>query len=273
MTEAPSITDDEDAVEGLKRLGLSTYEAQVFVALQKLETGTASEIADVSDVPRSQVYGATEGLEDRGLIEIQQGTPTRYRPVDVDVAHDQLLASLEATGTAAFEYIEAVRGARADEGEQSEAIWTVQGRSNVAGRCVSLIGDASTSIVYAVDEPRYLEESIRGALEAATSGAIQVSVVSADDDVLDVAGNRLGEETTFRVPPAMDLEVSTGRVLLVDDATILMSLPPSDPLPHLDDETAFWSRDSGFATLLAAILREWFGEATIERFDETDRPP
>ena len=46
----------------LERLGLSTYEAGVFVALEKLGRGTAREIAEATDVPRSQVYGAAEHI-------------------------------------------------------------------------------------------------------------------------------------------------------------------------------------------------------------------
>ncbi|PSP27801.1 hypothetical protein BRC65_04050 [Halobacteriales archaeon QH_2_65_14] len=57
--------NDSEAVDGLKRLGLTTYEARVFLGLQKLGSGTANEVSDVVDVPRSQVYGAAEDLETR----------------------------------------------------------------------------------------------------------------------------------------------------------------------------------------------------------------
>ncbi|MUV88736.1 hypothetical protein GJ629_01590 [Halapricum sp. CBA1109] len=90
--------DDEDAIEGLTRLGLTTYEARVFLALQKLDTGTASEVAEVSEVPRSQVYGTADDLEQRGLIEIQETRPAVYRPVDPDTAEQRLLEQLESTG-------------------------------------------------------------------------------------------------------------------------------------------------------------------------------
>lgn len=57
--------DDEAAIDGLNRLGLTAYESQVFLGLQKLASGTVS---DVVDVPRSQVYGAAETLEG-GLVD------------------------------------------------------------------------------------------------------------------------------------------------------------------------------------------------------------
>ncbi|HET7324565.1 MAG TPA: helix-turn-helix domain-containing protein, partial [Halococcus sp.] len=61
------MTEKDDAIAALKRLGLSSYEAQVFVALQRISRGSARDIDRVTDVPRSQVYGAAEQLEERGL--------------------------------------------------------------------------------------------------------------------------------------------------------------------------------------------------------------
>ncbi len=57
--------DESDAIEALEELGLSNYEAKVFVALQRLGTGTARDIHQATDVPRSQVYGAAESLQEQ----------------------------------------------------------------------------------------------------------------------------------------------------------------------------------------------------------------
>ena len=48
-------------------------------------------------MPRSQVYGAAERLEERGLVETQQSTPTQYRPVSLGRARSRLLDELERT--------------------------------------------------------------------------------------------------------------------------------------------------------------------------------
>jgi sugar-specific transcriptional regulator TrmB len=256
------IEDDDEAVEALKRFGLSTYEARAFVALQKLEAGSASEIAEIADVPRSQVYGATDELEERGLIDVQQGTPTRYRPVDIDDARDRLYEKLRDTGDAAFAYLEAVRGERASEATGGEAIWTVEGRGDVAARCGSLIGDADSEVVYATGDPGALDE-VRDALAAAVARDVSVTVVSAERPVLEaIAEATEGVETRF-IPDDRDPGMSTGRVLLVDRDTVLLSVGPAGLVPRVSAETAFWSSTTGFARLLAAIIREWFqGVAT-----------
>ncbi|MFB6295313.1 MAG: TrmB family transcriptional regulator [Halobacteriales archaeon] len=258
----PSVTGEEAAVEALKRLGLSTYAARAFVALQRLESGSASEVAEIADVPRSQVYGAAEELEERGLIDVQQGTPTRYRPVDVAEARERLYEEIRREGDAAFAYVESVRGEHASEEEQGEAIWTVGGGETIATRVATLVGDAGADALYGVDDPERLEDPVLDALRAAIDRGVDVTVVSAEAAVLEAAREAIDGVETGSVPREMDPEIGTGRVLLVDDDTLLMSVLPTEVMPHLDAETAFWSSETGFATLLVAILREWFGGVT-----------
>jgi sugar-specific transcriptional regulator TrmB len=261
MTEMPAREDD--AVEALKRFGLSTYEARVFVALQKLEVGSASEIAEITDVPRSQVYGATDELEARGLIDVQQGTPTRYRPVGIEEARERLYEGLRATGDAAFAYIEGVRGEHADREERGEAIWTVEGAENVVARCASLVGDADADILYATGDPGALGP-LGDAFRRALDRGVSVTVASAEQPVLDAAHEAIDGVDTRAVPQDRDPGVSTGRVLLADRDTVLLSVRPTEAMPHVSEETAFWSTETGFAMLLVAILREWFGDVGAE---------
>ncbi len=263
MTDAAPIEDEDAAVRALKKFGLSTYEARVFVALQKLEAGSASEVSEVTDVPRSQVYGAADELEARGLVDVQQGTPTRYRPVDTDEAKGRLYEGLRATGDAAFAYIDDVQGEHASEEEQGESIWTVEGRGNIVTRCESLVGDADSEIVYATGDPDALVD-VLDTLGDALERGVSVTVVSAEETVLAAAADAIDGVSTRSIPEDRNPGVSAGRVLLVDRDTILLSVTPRGLVPRVSDETAFWSSATGFATLLVAIVREWFGGVAVD---------
>ena len=50
----------------LQELGLREYEARCFVGLSRLPTGTAREISEVTEVPRTRVYEATRVLAAEG---------------------------------------------------------------------------------------------------------------------------------------------------------------------------------------------------------------
>lgn len=247
--------DDETAIDGLKRLGLTTYEARVFIALQKLGTGAASEISDVADVPRSQVYGAADGLESRGLVEIQQSTPTIYRPVPLDQARSHLLEQLERTGTETFDYLDSIRET-ADQTERSESIWILRGGDSINSRAADLADQATQRVLYAVDEPSALSSAVLSSFESAAERGITIVLASADDAVLEVAPD---EEwlVTFEVPPDRDLDVNIARLLLVDDQTMLLSTLSSNGHHGTVEEVAFWTSDNAFAEVLGELAEAW----------------
>ncbi|QSG07016.1 TrmB family transcriptional regulator [Halapricum desulfuricans] len=246
--------NEESTVEALTRLGLTTYEARVFVALQRLGTGTASDIAEITAVPRSQVYGAADDLQDRGLLDVQQTRPTVYRPVSPEEAERRLLSQLESVGQEAFGYLEEIRGSADSDDERSEAIWTVQGRANVRDRVVDLIGDADDRIVYGTPRPELLEDEVLAALTEAAETGVDVTVVSDESSVLESVPAD-GPIRTVPQPADRQPEVSTARILLADGGTLLMSVV-SAAVEDDDQETAFWSAGTAFATVLVTLSEE-----------------
>lgn len=49
------VTEGNESIELLQQLGLKEYEARAFVALTRVEAGTAKDIAELSEVPRTRV--------------------------------------------------------------------------------------------------------------------------------------------------------------------------------------------------------------------------
>lgn len=246
--------DDAEATTALTELGLSTYAARTFVGLQKIGVASASEIAEVSGVPRSQVYGATDDLEGLGLVDVQEGSPRRYRPVDIDEARSLLYERLRSTVEGAFDYLERVRGQRTPD-ENREAIWTTEGRENVTARLASLVASADTEVLFATGDPVLLSERVAALLADAAETGIDVTVASADEAVR-VAARDAGLSVLAVEDAAPD--ISVGRVLLVDSDTVLLSVQPTAEMPGVGDESAFWSERTGFARVLAAIIRQNF---------------
>lgn len=245
---------DADATEALTELGLSAYAARTFVGLQKLGVSTASDVADVTDVPRSQVYGAMDELEELGLVDVQKGSPKRYRPVGVKEAEELFYDRLKSTADDAFSYLEEVRGERA-EGDSREAIWTTEGSENITARVTTLAASAEGELLYATGEPDLVGD-VADALEAAVADGVHVTVASADKRVREAAAAAGLDATAVMGVEGNDLSV--GRVLLVDDDTVLLSVLPGADITDRGSESAFWSDGTGFATLLSGLVRERF---------------
>jgi sugar-specific transcriptional regulator TrmB len=95
MTAEPDNGAHEEAVERLTELGLGLYAARTFVALTALSGGTAAEVSQTAEVPRTRVYDAVAELSERNLVHVDDSTPKEFTPVGVDNATDSLLHEYE----------------------------------------------------------------------------------------------------------------------------------------------------------------------------------
>ena len=246
--------DDTDAVNTLTRFGLTTYEARVFLALQKLGSGTASDVADVTDVPRSQVYGAADQLGERGLVEHLQTRPTVYEPVDIDTAETRLLEQFESAGRELFGYLDSVQGSGGDGGEVSEALWTIRGRDNITERIAELIADADHRVLYGAGSHSRYDDVIRDAMQTAVANDITPMVLSTSENFLDAAEN--DRVHTMHEPPG-HIPPSASRVLMVDNDTLLLGMLDNRNTDE-EQEIALWSAKTSSAGLLMQLIVELF---------------
>ncbi|WP_231754670.1 TrmB family transcriptional regulator [Halapricum sp. CBA1109] len=69
----------EECVDVLQSFELTEYESKCFVALSRIGHGTAKEVSEVADIPQARVYDCMDALADRGLVDVQQSKPRRFR--------------------------------------------------------------------------------------------------------------------------------------------------------------------------------------------------
>jgi sugar-specific transcriptional regulator TrmB len=67
-----------ETLDALKRMGLTDYETRTYLSLNSIITGTASEISQVSQVPRPKVYNVLKSLAKKEFIEIGNGKPLKF---------------------------------------------------------------------------------------------------------------------------------------------------------------------------------------------------
>lgn len=69
-------------IRNLERLGLTENEAKAYVGLVSLREATASEVHQLTSVPRAKIYEILKMLAKKGYLEVRQGSPTYFRAVD-----------------------------------------------------------------------------------------------------------------------------------------------------------------------------------------------
>jgi sugar-specific transcriptional regulator TrmB len=244
--------DGGEVAEAMQRLGFGTNEAKVLVGLHGLGTATAREVSEATDVSRPQVYNAADALESRGLVNVQHASPRQFQPVTPDETASLLSRRFERDLELVTERLEDAASRREGPSEEREDIWTVRGQEAVSERVTQLVRDAKERIVFGVEDQDLLSDAFREVLLARAADGIEVTVVSqlaavreqfADDEGIDVLA-----------PPPNDDQDHTGRVLLVDDETVLHSVLGEEALPGVTRETAYWSSGSGFASTLVAMI-------------------
>jgi sugar-specific transcriptional regulator TrmB len=246
--EPTRIMSEREAVESLQTLGLSGYEARVFVALQQLGGGTAQAVSERSEVPRSQVYGAADDLAERGLIEVDESSPKAYRPVDLATARDLLMERLEGETARAFETLESIRASDPDPATD-QGVSTLRGRGPIDDRIATLVGTADHTVVLVAPTADALTPAIRSALRETAVAGVDVTVLTADRALPE----RFADDDIEVVVMSEDNPADfAGRALMVDDGTVLLAAETRDePV----DEEAMWTGDSSIGRILAEFMQ------------------
>ncbi|WP_136718379.1 TrmB family transcriptional regulator [Halorientalis salina] len=255
MNDDPTEDPRSAALEQLERFGLSGYAARTFVALASLGSGTARDVSQVSEVPRTQVYDAIDELHDRGLVDILQSSPKEFWAISADTASRTFKNELHRrTGIlrTALNELEPV-----EHRVEQRGIWTVDGQRAVTERIIEFFGNAEEEIVYKTSEDLLTDDLIDGLSEAAERGvSIELGGVSAA--VQERIRDEIPEATMSESPSAWS-DMSAGRLLLIDGRKTLVSalVDESDASPsNPRSETAIWGE--GETNSLVVVLNAIF---------------
>ncbi len=238
------------AVDSLESLGLREYEAKCFVALAQLAEGTAKEVSKVAGVPRSRVYDSLEKLQDRGLVDVRESNPRRYRGVPVETAIRTLQNEFEDHLDTASDNLSKIQ-VSPQEGDNE--FWTVSGAENVTERGNDLIESADREVLVVLPESDSVADRSLGWVRRALDGGVTTFVdASSADQKRDVETSTPGAQVF--VSERSEATEGPGRTLLVDGRSVLLSTVDR-PRPTAEGETAVVS-DGGVGSRIAALVEE-----------------
>lgn len=87
--------DNVDIEKVFEELGLSLYQAKVLAALIQYGEAKASDISQLSGVPRAKVYSVLDQLVDLGLVDKKPGRPVKYKPKSPEDIVERLKYNIE----------------------------------------------------------------------------------------------------------------------------------------------------------------------------------
>jgi len=200
-----------DVTAQLQQLGFSEYEARAYVALLRQSPQNGYELAKNSGLPRANVYGVLEKLEERGaVVRLETTNSVRYVPISPEELLQRLETrfkeSLSETHTSLKEVAQATA---------YEDVWSVHGYPAMLEHARSLLESARTSILIAVEPPE--SQALKDSLEMAASRGVKI-VTLCLEACLAECGNCRGAIFRYHVEPLLE---SRWLVLLADSQEML----------------------------------------------------
>lgn len=253
-------------IDSLKNLGLTEYEAKVFVALNRYGSGTATDLHMFSGIPRPAVYGVLKKLAERGLIEVQHTKPMRYKCICPQEAIEKIKKDFEQETELALEKLEEVYSSEENE-IQEEVVWTINGLKNVTDRIIQVISNARSEIIaetphpgfrdlenmYPLIEKHHLE--LAEVLNRKISEGVKVRIIAYSPEELQGIAEQI-PAAELRLYTLKDEEFRKGGVILVDSSEVLINLRKDAGLR--EELAAIWSNGREFVFFVKHLLEaEW----------------
>lgn len=256
-----------EAVEVLQQLGLKEYEARCFVGLSQLSTGTAKQLSEMTDVPRTRVYDAVRVLEAQGLVEIQHSSPQQFRAVPLPEATETLRDQYQTRVDRLHDALEDVEITAEGDGSSIQEVWSMTGSTAIENRTDRLLADADSEIVFVIGDESLLTDQLVDQLTE-IGGEVDLLVGAPTDPIRTRVQEAIPAATTFisglewlQEEPNDTGETAIGRLVLVDRSTILVS----SIVPSTGEEHAIFG--GGFGNGLVVIARRLMSQGQFAADD------
>jgi len=268
MNDKPN---QQTAVELLQELGLKEYEARCFVALSRRPRGTAKEVSEISEVPRTRVYDVIRVLETKGLVEVQHSSPKQFRAVSVDEAIRAIRAEYEERTEALREALRSLEPADfAEETEVTHEVWSLSGSASIDGRVEQVIDEAEREVIFVSRHESVFTEPVLDCLRAASDRGVGVVVGTWDESVRDRVEAELPDSNTFvsgievlGQSPFPDDGTDIGRLLLVDGSAILVSSFTGEGDGRTEQAVFGRGFDNGLVAVVRRLMAAGFNDGLV----------
>ncbi|MEA2033933.1 MAG: helix-turn-helix domain-containing protein [Euryarchaeota archaeon] len=233
-------SEDISAIsEYLKSLGLTKYEALVYIALLRVDgASAATEIHEISGVPRASVYPVLDRLAQKNLVNISNTTPKQFRATPPDEGITRLMKGIENDAELSKEALNKIYQKKTETGREKQVlIWSVYGRENILHKLSDLTLDMESDL-RALCNWQFFGPYIADTLEEKKIKAVIITN-SPDNTVFQTY-----EEMEIVIPENAPEPMGKGDlagVFIIDSKRVLVIMGTTELTP-----TALYSESPGF---------------------------
>lgn len=159
--------------EVLRDLGFGAHEAEVIVALNRLESATVSELSSVTGIHHANLYTILDGLVGKGIVVSSGGRPRVYGFAPLSHLKDllstrvnQLIADLKQ-----------LQKNREPSQVVPALVYTIRGMSEVHAKMLRMLDNSKNRIMIAAPSLLELGDSIVKALQLASERRVVIRAI------------------------------------------------------------------------------------------------
>ncbi|NMB79245.1 MAG: TrmB family transcriptional regulator [Methanomicrobiales archaeon] len=241
----------------LKSLGLTKYEALVYIALMRVTSATASEIHESSGVPRASVYPVLDQLLVKDLVTVSQSAPKRFAAIPPEDAIKKLTARIETDARLALESLNSMHQQRIalEQEGGGELIWNIYGTNNIRKKLAELFASAKTDIRI-IAQSKIFSEELRADL-AKSADRVTVELVTPQWDGFVPPNMHLYVKARPCLPGDLERvkEMMAGGICIIDNRQAMVIVGSEE-----EDAVALYSESDGFVrffTRYYSLIIEW----------------
>jgi HTH-type transcriptional regulator, sugar sensing transcriptional regulator len=243
-------------IASLKSLGMTKYEALVYIALLRVMSATASEIHESSGVPRASVYPVIDQLLDKELVSVSQSVPKRFAAIPPQEAIGKLTARIEQDAKLALENLRTIHQQRmaADEGS-GELIWNIYGIGSIRKRLAELISGAEADIRI-IAHSRVFSADVKETLKK-NAGRIKTEIITPQWEGSVPKNMDLYIKKHPGLPKGLDeaKDMLAGGLCIIDGRKVMVIVGSGE-----EDAVALFSESEGFVRFFVryySLIIDW----------------
>jgi sugar-specific transcriptional regulator TrmB len=243
------------ALEDMRRLGFTEYEARVYLQLLRQFPATAYEVSKSAGVPRPNTYHALEALVQRGAVLPVSENPTRYVAAKPSALFESISRQTRSLCETLAEHLTALPQASSDQ-----YVWMLRGEQAVNDRIEALIAGARTTVwIKAADD--VLRPHTAALREAAERGVEALIVLFGQD----------ADEFRFTPKWRVYIHEASGLRMGTADNLFTLAVDHAEMLTAANhgEVTAAYTRNSPIVRMAQSLIRHDYYMAEIfDRFGD-----
>lgn len=221
----------EQIEQTFEDLGLSMYQSKVLISLIQHGEAKASDISELSGVPRAKVYSVLDQLADTGLVDKKPGRPVKYKPkapekilerlkYNIQLDYSGRLRKVEEAEGELVEYLKGFRSSHSSEVSSKELIRVVRVGEPSERETRLMYSQAESEINVASKTFEYYPKVKKELIEASNRG-VRVKVLLLGGRLLSESTKRVQGEILRLVGEELDCEVRLSETILPLRGTIV----------------------------------------------------